>query len=237
MLSQAMELVTRAFYARSDLDLILSSPAAARRLFAVRIAAMAAGIVHAWRWLLAAPFIDVLVLRGGARWLAAYGVVAAMAMAAVALAVALTVALFRIIGPSARGFDRADRRGGDRRRASSSASRSPRSSLTARLSRFASCTSERMVAHAPDVDERRLVAGPRRPRRIGGAGGGARLSLVVLAGVDRRASRRASASTPGRRRRRRRARRGSAAALGFRPARQRRRCAARNGRCCGAIPG
>ena len=40
MASQAMELVTRAFYSRSDLDLILSSPASAQRLFAVRIATM-----------------------------------------------------------------------------------------------------------------------------------------------------------------------------------------------------
>ena len=37
MLSQAMESVTRAFYARGDLELILTSPAAASRLFAVRI--------------------------------------------------------------------------------------------------------------------------------------------------------------------------------------------------------
>ncbi len=70
MLSQAMEQVTRAFYARSDLDLILSSPVAARGVFAVRIAALAIsttllGLV------LAAPFIDVLAYRGGARWLAA----------------------------------------------------------------------------------------------------------------------------------------------------------------------
>src|SRR5580704_2489098 len=35
MVSQAMESVTRAFYSRSDLDLILSSPVAARKLFAV----------------------------------------------------------------------------------------------------------------------------------------------------------------------------------------------------------
>src|SRR4029077_2810081 len=33
LVSQAMESVTRAFYARSDLDLILSSPAAARKIF------------------------------------------------------------------------------------------------------------------------------------------------------------------------------------------------------------
>src|SRR5207302_470581 len=36
MLSQAMENVTRAFYSRSDLELILSSPAPVQRLFAVR---------------------------------------------------------------------------------------------------------------------------------------------------------------------------------------------------------
>ena len=35
-LSQAMEMVTRAFYARADLDLVLSSPASARKVFAVR---------------------------------------------------------------------------------------------------------------------------------------------------------------------------------------------------------
>jgi ABC-2 type transport system permease protein len=98
MLSQAMESVTRAFYARSDLELILSSPVQARRVFAVRIAALAAsaallGLV------LAAPVINVLAFCGGARWLAAYGVVAAMGLVAAALAVALTVALFRAIGP------------------------------------------------------------------------------------------------------------------------------------------
>ena len=45
MLSQAIESITRAFYARGDLDLILSSPAAASRLFAVRIGAMTASIM------------------------------------------------------------------------------------------------------------------------------------------------------------------------------------------------
>jgi ABC-2 type transport system permease protein len=98
MLSQAMETVTRGFYSRSDLDLILSSPAAARRLFSVRIGAMAVSIVL-MATLLAAPFINVLALRGGWRWLGAYGVVAAMGVTAAALAVALTIALFRTIGP------------------------------------------------------------------------------------------------------------------------------------------
>jgi ABC-2 type transport system permease protein len=98
MMSQAMEQVTRAFYARSDLDLILSSPMASRRVFAVRIGAMAVSTVM-MAMLLAAPFINVLTWRGGARWLAAYGVVAAIGAAAAAMSVALTVALFRTIGP------------------------------------------------------------------------------------------------------------------------------------------
>jgi ABC-2 type transport system permease protein len=99
MASQAMESVTRAFYARSDLDLILTSPAAARKVFAVRIATMAFSIVL-MAVLLASPFINVLVARGGLHWLATYGVVAALGFAAAAFSVALTIALFRTIGPS-----------------------------------------------------------------------------------------------------------------------------------------
>jgi ABC-2 type transport system permease protein len=98
MISQAMESVTRAFYTRSDLDLILSSPIAARKVFSVRIVTMALGTIL-MAVLLAGPFIHILVIRLGPRWLAAYGVVASMGAAAAALAVALTVALFRTIGP------------------------------------------------------------------------------------------------------------------------------------------
>jgi ABC-2 type transport system permease protein len=98
MLSQALESATRAFYARADLDLILSSPVGARRLFAVRIAAMAFSTI-AMAALLAAPFINALVVRGGLRWIGAYGVVAAMGVTATALAVALAIALFHLIGP------------------------------------------------------------------------------------------------------------------------------------------
>jgi ABC-2 type transport system permease protein len=98
MMSQAMESVTRAFYARSDLDLILSSPMVARRVFAVRIAAIAASTVF-MALLLAAPFINILIYCGGTRWLTAYGVVIAIGAAAASLSVALTVALFRVIGP------------------------------------------------------------------------------------------------------------------------------------------
>jgi ABC-2 type transport system permease protein len=98
MISQAMESMTRAFYARSDLDLILASPVAAQRLFGVRIATV--GVSVAMMAIpLAAPFIDILVVRGSLRWMGAYGLIVAMGAAAAALAVGFTVALFRIIGP------------------------------------------------------------------------------------------------------------------------------------------
>ncbi len=98
MISQAMESMTRAFYARADLDLILASPTAAHKLFAIRISTVAL-TVAAMAVPLAGPFIDMLILRGGIRWLGGYGVIIAMGTAAAALAVAMTVALFRAIGP------------------------------------------------------------------------------------------------------------------------------------------
>jgi ABC-2 type transport system permease protein len=98
MLSQAMEAVTRAFYGRGDLDLILSSPVAVWRLFAVRIGAIVVTIA-VMSLALAAPFINILAWFSGLRWLAAYGVIVALAMVTVAVAVMLTVGLFRTIGP------------------------------------------------------------------------------------------------------------------------------------------
>jgi ABC-2 type transport system permease protein len=103
MLSQAMERITRAFYGRADLDLILSSPVAAWRLFAVRIGAIAVTIA-VMSLALAAPLINVLSWVGGLRWLAAYGVIAALAMVAAAVAIIFTVGLFRTIGPKRTRF-------------------------------------------------------------------------------------------------------------------------------------
>jgi ABC-2 type transport system permease protein len=98
MLSQAIESVTRVFYARADLDLIMSSPVALSNVFSVRIAAIALTVI-VMALLLSTPFIDVLVIGGGLRWLAAYGVVIAAGLSAAAVAIAVTVALFRSIGP------------------------------------------------------------------------------------------------------------------------------------------
>jgi ABC-2 type transport system permease protein len=98
MLSQAMESVTRAFYARADLELILSSPVEVAQVFAVRIGALTVSTALLGL-ALAAPVINMLAWCGGVRWLASYGVVAAMGLIASSFAVTLTVALFRLIGP------------------------------------------------------------------------------------------------------------------------------------------
>jgi ABC-2 type transport system permease protein len=98
MLSQAIESVTRVFYARADLDLIMSSPVTLSNVFSVRIAAIALTVIM-MALVLATPFVNVLVLGGGVRWFAAYGVVIAIGLSAAAVAIAVTVALFRSIGP------------------------------------------------------------------------------------------------------------------------------------------
>lgn len=99
MLSQAIESVTRVFYARADLDLIMSSPVRLPEIFSVRIASIALAVT-CMALLLATPFVDVLLLEGGVRWLAAFIVVIAIGLSAAALAIAITIMLFRLIGPA-----------------------------------------------------------------------------------------------------------------------------------------
>lgn len=103
MLSQAMESVTRAFYARADLDLILSSPASARRVFAVRMIVIALATTLLTT-VLAGPFINVLAVYDGPRWLAGYGVLLGMGTLSTAFAIAVTIALFRGLGPKRTRF-------------------------------------------------------------------------------------------------------------------------------------
>jgi ABC-2 type transport system permease protein len=65
----------------------------------VRIAAIALSVV-AMALLLSTPFVDVLMIGGGIRWFAAYGVVVAIGLSATATAITVTIVLFRLIGPS-----------------------------------------------------------------------------------------------------------------------------------------
>lgn len=97
MLSQALESVTRVYYARSDLDLILSSPASSRLLFAVRTSAVACSTA-VLSCLLASPLINVLAVLDGPHWLAAYPLLAVLAALATAIALAVTLGLFRLVG-------------------------------------------------------------------------------------------------------------------------------------------
>jgi ABC-2 type transport system permease protein len=98
MLSQAIESVTRVFYARADLDLIMSSPVKLTNIFSVRIAAIALSVTG-MALLFSSPFVDVLIVGGGARWFSAFGVVIAIGLSAAAVAIAITVLLFHLIGP------------------------------------------------------------------------------------------------------------------------------------------
>lgn len=103
MLSQAIEQVTRAFYARADLDLILSSPAPSKHLFAVRIGSIAV-TSFLMTSLIAAPFIHMAALLDGPKWLSAYGVLASMSMLATGIAILSALALFHALGAKRTRF-------------------------------------------------------------------------------------------------------------------------------------
>jgi ABC-2 type transport system permease protein len=98
MLAQAVESVTRIFYTRSDLELLLTAPVDPGKLFAVRIAAMALTATF-MSLLVLGPFINVLAFKSGGHWLAAYGVLIAVSVFTTALAVSLTFLLFKLVGP------------------------------------------------------------------------------------------------------------------------------------------
>ena len=98
MLSQALALAVQAFYARGDLDLLLSSPLSPRRLMFVRaggIALAASGLYL----VLALPLIAPAVARGQWALLGVLPMLAALGLAATATGLALALVLFATIGP------------------------------------------------------------------------------------------------------------------------------------------
>jgi ABC-2 type transport system permease protein len=97
MLSQSLEQVTRLFYGRGDLDLLKSAPVSLRQVLGLRVLSVAA-TTTAMTMFIAAPFINVLVYRGGAHWLSAYGVAAASGFATTGVALVVTAALFDAMG-------------------------------------------------------------------------------------------------------------------------------------------
>ncbi|WP_419913635.1 permease [Hoeflea sp.] len=103
MVSQALEMVTRAFYARADLDLILTSPAPSARIFIVRFCAITLMSV-VMSAALVAPFFNVMAFLEGPVWLLGYFALLAMSAIATAIALIVAVALFRTVGPKRTRF-------------------------------------------------------------------------------------------------------------------------------------
>ena len=98
VLSQAIEQATKVFYARGDLDLIMSSPYPLTTVMSLRMGAVALTMI-VLAFVMVLPFVDVLALRDGPRWFATYGVTIAAALSATATALLATVVLFRVFGP------------------------------------------------------------------------------------------------------------------------------------------
>ncbi len=97
MMSQALELVTRVFYSRSDLDLILSSPTSAKKVFAIRIGAIATSTAMLSLLLFGAA-INILAIFDNILWLSAYLVVLACGALSTAASLGITVLMFKTLG-------------------------------------------------------------------------------------------------------------------------------------------
>ena len=233
-------MVTRAFYARADLDLLLSSPVSAQKSLRRPHRARSRSRPRPSAVPLAAPFINVLAYAGGPRWLGAYGVLARDGLrgdGACGRADGRPVPHARAEAHAPR---RADRRGDRRRRPSSSACRRWRSSPPTRLSRFAALA-VRSCCKLSRPDRTARSGGRRAPSwaTFRPSSRSSRCQLRARSAADHvifsaRFAEHATAaagisatSHP------------AAPAAPTRSARPRRPacCGARNGRCSGAIPG
>ncbi len=97
MMSQALELVTRVFYSRSDLDLILSSPTSAKKVFTIRIGAIATSTAMLSLLLFGAA-INILAIFDNILWLSAYLVVIACGAISTAASLSITILMFKTLG-------------------------------------------------------------------------------------------------------------------------------------------
>ncbi|MGE3914317.1 MAG: hypothetical protein AB7F78_01355 [Hyphomicrobiaceae bacterium] len=99
MVAQGLFAATRTLYDRGDLDLLYGSPLGARGILAAKATAIALSSLGSVA-VLALPVANVGALRLGSRWLAIYPALAGIALLATAVALAATIALFRVVGPS-----------------------------------------------------------------------------------------------------------------------------------------
>lgn len=97
MLSQSMESITRSFYTRGDLEIILSAPAGTRTILALRLTIQSV-LVSFLSVLLIGPMLNVLAVTDSPRWLAGYAMALAMGLLSTALGLLLVVVLFRLLG-------------------------------------------------------------------------------------------------------------------------------------------
>ncbi|MDX2159174.1 MAG: hypothetical protein SFW09_21935 [Hyphomicrobiaceae bacterium] len=98
MAAQGLFAATRTLYDRGDLDLLYGSPQSPRRILAAKATAIALSSLGSVA-MLALPVANVGAIRYGVQWLAAYPTLLGLALVATALALAVTVALFRLFGP------------------------------------------------------------------------------------------------------------------------------------------
>lgn len=98
MLSHTLAAATEAFFARGDLDLLLSSPIPATRVLGARCLALAAATSALWLFLVTPPVLTAAAL-GQPRLLAAPVIVSGLALMAAALGLWTAMGLFALIGP------------------------------------------------------------------------------------------------------------------------------------------
>jgi ABC-2 type transport system permease protein len=115
MMSQTVSSAAQSFYARRDLDLLLSSPVPAAASWAPAAWALAASTGAIWLFLALPPTVTLAVL-GHPRWLGAPLTLAALALLATTVGLWLAMALFAVLGPAAHpdrlpGSGRLHRRG------------------------------------------------------------------------------------------------------------------------------
>jgi ABC-2 type transport system permease protein len=97
LIAQSLFGATRALFDRGDLDLLLGSPLPAGRIFAAKAAAIATSTFGSIA-LLILPVANLGAVLDRPSWLCAYPVLIALALIATAIGVALSIALFFLVG-------------------------------------------------------------------------------------------------------------------------------------------
>jgi len=98
MIAQSLFGASRALYDRGDLDLLLGSPLSVSRVFAAKAAAIAASTFGSIA-VLALPLANTGALADRSAWLGLYPVLVGLALMATAIALALSIAMFFLVGP------------------------------------------------------------------------------------------------------------------------------------------